>query len=71
MLDDAADLTANRIARAFAQIFDLLGDVFAIESVVGDGHRAQHLGLVLRPGVEIVVVAWSIRHRRPHSRLMS
>src|SRR6516162_2442811 len=64
MLDDATDLAAHCVALALTQIFDLLGDVLAIEPVVGDAQRAQHLGLVLGPGVKIVFVAWSIRHYR-------
>src|ERR1700756_3566972 len=64
MLDDASDLAAHRVAFAPAQILDLLGDVLAVETVVGDHHRAQHHRLMLRPGEEVVVVARSIRHVR-------
>ncbi len=60
MLDDAADLATHSIALALAQILDLLGDMLAVEAVVGNRHRAQHLGLVLGPGIEIVVVARSV-----------
>src|SRR5207248_8350395 len=63
MFDDAADLAADCVALALAQIFDLLGDVLAIEPVVRDRHGSQDLGLVLRPGVEIILVARSVRHR--------
>src|SRR5947209_2470965 len=69
MLDDAADLAPNHVALALAQIFDFLGDVFAIEPVVGDRHSPHNLRLVLRPGVKIVLVAWSVRHRGPSEQL--
>src|SRR3954453_2296403 len=69
MLDYAPDLAADRVAFALAQIFDLLGDVLAIEPVVGDRHSPHNLGLVLRPGVEIILVAWSVRHRGPSEQL--
>jgi len=36
MLGDPANLAAYRIALAFAQIFDLLSHMLAIEPVVGD-----------------------------------
>ena len=62
MLDDAPDLAADRVALAPAQILDLLGNILAIETVVGDLHRAQHHRLMLRPGEEVVVVVRSIRH---------
>src|SRR5438045_1933417 len=65
MVDDASDLAADRVALALAQVLDLLGDALAIESVVRRRHRAQHLGLVLRPGVEIVLAARSVRHHHP------
>src|SRR5215471_6923808 len=71
VFDYAADLAAHRVALALAQILDLLGHMLAIKPVIGDGHRAQHPGLVLRPGVEIVLVAWSVRHRRPQLSLIS
>src|SRR5438128_11274132 len=64
MLDDSPDLAAHRVAFAPAQTFDLLGDVLAVETVVGDRHRAQHHRLMLGPGVKVVVVASSIRHGR-------
>ena len=63
MLDDAPDLVAHRVTLTPAQGLDLLGEILTIEAVVGDCHRAQHHRLVLGPGVEIVVVARSIRHR--------
>src|SRR5690348_12394885 len=71
MLDDATDLATDRVAFALAQILDLLGHVLAVEPVVGDRHCPQHLCLVLRPGVEIVLVTWSIRHRNPHGSFIS
>jgi len=37
MLNDAADPAADRVALAFAQIFDLLGDVLAIEPLSETG----------------------------------
>jgi hypothetical protein len=63
MLDDAPDPTADRVALALAQVFDLLGNVLAIKPIVRRGRGSQHLGLVLRPGVRIVFVARSVRHR--------
>src|SRR5438445_13502642 len=60
VLEDSADLAADRITIILAQILDLLGNVLAVEPVVAGPHRAQHLGLVLRPGVEIVVVSGSV-----------
>src|SRR5258708_35163150 len=60
MLEDPADFTAQSIAFALSQILDLLGNVLAVEAVVARSHRAQHLGLVLRPGVEIVVVLGAV-----------
>src|SRR5215469_242918 len=65
MLDNAADLAADRVALALAQIFDLLGHVLAVEPVVRDGHGSHHLRLVLRPGIEVVLVAWSLGLRSP------
>jgi hypothetical protein len=62
MLDDAADLAAHHIALASAQSLDLFGEVLAVEAVVRCRHRAQHRRLMLRPGVEIVVVVRSVRH---------
>jgi len=64
MPDDASDLAAHRITLAPAQSLDLFGEVVAIETVVGDRHRAQHHRLMLGPGVEIVGVPRSIRHGR-------
>src|SRR5436305_13323887 len=62
MLEDAPHLTAYHIPFALTQILDLLGDVLAIEAVIAGAQGTQHFGLVLRPGVEIVVVARSVRH---------
>ena len=67
MHEDSLDLAAHGVALALAQILDLLGEVLAVEAVVGSRQGAQHLGLVLGPGVEIVVVirslwARSVRH---------
>src|SRR5438270_1463279 len=62
VLKDPPDFAAHRIAFALAQILDLLGDVLAVEAVVAGGHRAQHLGLVLRPGIEIILITWSVGH---------
>ena len=64
MLDDANDLAAHGIALALAQILDLLGDAFAVEPIISPAHRPQHLSLVLRPGVVIVIVARAVGHRR-------
>src|SRR6516162_3918826 len=62
MFEDPPDLAAHRVALALAQILDLLGDVLTVETIVGYRHRAQHRGLVLGPGKEIIVVARSIGH---------
>src|SRR4029077_17962727 len=64
MLDDADDLVPYRVALALAQILDLLGDAFAVEAIVGPAHRTQHLSLVPRPGVVIVIIARAVGHRR-------
>ena len=64
MLDDPPDLAAHRVALALAQILDLLGDMLAVEAVVGNRQRAQHHRLMLSPGIKVVVVARSVRHRR-------
>ena len=63
MQENAPHLAAHGVALAIAQILDLLGEVLAVEAVVGSGQGAQHLGLVLRPGVEIVLVIWSLLAR--------
>ena len=63
MFDDPADLAAHSVALALAQIFDLLGDVLAVEPIVGDRHRPQHLRLMLGPSIEVILVTWSVRHR--------
>src|SRR5690242_20242201 len=68
MEQDPAHLAAHGITVAVAQILDLLGKVLAVEAVVAGAQGAQHLGLVLGPGVEIIVVirplwARSVRHR--------
>ncbi len=60
MQENAPHLAADGVTIAPAQILDLLGEVLAVEAVVGGGQGAQHLGLVLRPGVEIIVVFRSI-----------
>ena len=52
-----AHLAAHGVTLALAQILDLLGEVLAVEAVVGRRQGAQHLGLVLRPGIEIVLVS--------------
>ena len=62
MLDDSPDLAAHRVAFAPAQTFDLLGDVLAVEAIVGDRHRAQHHRLMLGPGKEVVLVTGSVGH---------
>src|SRR5271166_1629957 len=69
MLDDPPDLAAYRITLAPPQILDLLGDMLAVETVIGNCHRAQHQRLVLRPGIEIIVVVRSIRHGRHYCAL--
>src|SRR5437763_15531376 len=69
MLKDSDDLALHGIPFALAQIFNLLRDVLAIEAVVAGAQAAQHLGLVLGPGVEIVVVAGSVRHSGKPSKL--
>src|ERR1700730_5094031 len=56
--------TESIVKLAASKRFDFLGYVSAIETVAFAFHRAQHFGLVLGPGVEIVVVARSVRHRR-------
>jgi hypothetical protein len=53
VLDDAADLAARRVALAFAQIRDLLGDVPAVEAVVGRGIARSTAALPRGPGREI------------------
>src|SRR5258708_37049685 len=76
MLEDAPHLTAYHIPFALTQILDLLGNVLAIKAIVAGAQAAQHLRLVLRPGIEIVVVAGSVGHavktleaRRNYTRL--
>jgi len=64
MFDDTNDLAPHHIALALAHILDLLGDALAVEPIVSPAHRPQHLSLVLRPGVVVVVVARAIGHRR-------
>src|SRR3954454_21306621 len=63
MFEDAPYFTAHGFAFALAQILDLLGEVLAVEAVVVGAERAQHFGLVLRPGIEILVVIGSGRAR--------
>src|SRR6266567_4554282 len=60
MLEDPPNLAPYGVALVLAQILDLLGNVLAVESVVAGPHRTQHVGLVLRPGIEIVVVSGSV-----------
>ncbi len=55
-------LAAHRVALALAQILDLLGDMLAVEAVVGRRHLAQHRRLVLGPGIEIIFVARPVGH---------
>jgi len=47
MLDDAPDLAADGVSLAPSQGLDLLGDVVAVEAIIGDRHRAQQT----RPGI--------------------
>src|SRR5438874_1797572 len=63
MFEDSSDLAPYRIAFVSAHRLDLLGDILAVEAVVRYRHRAEHLGLVLGPGVEIIVVAGSVGTR--------
>src|SRR4051794_13011399 len=63
MEQDATNLAAHGIALASPQAFDLLDQIVAVEAVVARAQGAQDLRLVLRPGVEIVLVTRSIRHR--------
>src|SRR5205085_5113262 len=69
MFENTAHPTTYCITFALAQILDLLGDVLAVEAVVAGAQAAQHLGLVLGPGVEIVVVTGSVRHSGKPSKL--
>jgi hypothetical protein len=66
--EDPSNLATDGIALTGSQALDLLGDVLAVEAVVAGFERAQHLGLVLSPGVEIVVVARSVGHRATPSQ---
>ena len=63
MHEDTPHLAAHGISLALAQILDLLGKMLAVEAVIAGAQRPQNLGLVSGPGVEIVVVARSVRHR--------
>src|SRR5262249_5321244 len=62
MFQDTPRLAAHGIAFVSPHRLDLLGDVLAVEAVIAGLQHAQHLGLVLGPGVEIVFVAGSVRH---------
>jgi hypothetical protein len=62
--ENASHLAAHHVAKTSPQIFDLLHEILAVEAVVAGAQQAQHLGLVLRPGVEIILVARSVRHCR-------
>src|SRR4051812_4590821 len=69
MLQNSDDLAFGRTAFALAQILDLLRHMLAVEAVVVARHRAKDLGLVLGPGIEIVVVigavaSGSVGHQR-------
>src|SRR5437879_3584603 len=71
MFENPSDLAAHGVALALAQILDLLRDMLAVKPVVAGPHRAQHVGLVLRPGIEIVVVSGSVGARSiGHGRLI-
>ena len=56
MLDNVLAKRLAGVQLAFAQILDLLGDQLGIEPVVAGPHAAQQVRLLLRPGVEILVV---------------
>src|SRR5580704_1760950 len=72
MFDDAAHVAAYRVPLVFPQGLDLLGDILAVEAVVGDWHFAQYCCLVLGPGIEIVVVVGALLGRAiGHGRLPS
>ncbi len=58
MEDDPLDLAAEGRLLRDAQPFDLLGQVFPIEALVGAGTCSlpQHVHLLLRPGQEVFVI---------------